>query len=251
MSFSPLCTYVCLPAPHTAALPCAVLALPCAAPHQMTFHNITRIMDCVGCEKCKMWAKLQLLGIATSLKILFSAEDCGGNASDIAGGWVGGWVEGWVGGGGGSGEARALAECDTKATGMRQLWQGSRPAASCSSECGSRRRCIARGQGRAGQGRAGQGRAGQGRAGQGRAGLTHCIAAAAQQELQGPAAHALHKHKRAARLQHAVHLQAVAGHAWVGGWVHGGHTHGAAAEEGGQWAAARAHAHALQARAPR
>jgi hypothetical protein len=37
-----------------------------------------------------MWAKLQLLGIATSLKILFSAEDCGGNASDIAGGWKGG-----------------------------------------------------------------------------------------------------------------------------------------------------------------
>ncbi|EFN52155.1 hypothetical protein CHLNCDRAFT_26991, partial [Chlorella variabilis] len=45
---------------------------------QTTFHNITHIMDCVGCEKCKMWAKLQLLGIATSLKILFSAEDCGG-----------------------------------------------------------------------------------------------------------------------------------------------------------------------------
>ena len=27
---------------------------------QATFHNITRIMDCVGCEKCKMWAKLQV-----------------------------------------------------------------------------------------------------------------------------------------------------------------------------------------------
>lgn len=55
---------------------------------QATFHNITRIMDCVGCEKCKMWAKLQLLGIATSLKILFSAEDCGGRP----GGGVGGLV---------------------------------------------------------------------------------------------------------------------------------------------------------------
>lgn len=52
---------------------------------QTTFHNITHIMDCVGCEKCKMWAKLQLLGIATSLKILFSAEDCGGGTGDIAG----------------------------------------------------------------------------------------------------------------------------------------------------------------------
>ena len=43
---------------------------------QTAFQNITRIMDCVGCEKCKMWGKLQLLGIATSLKILFSTEDC-------------------------------------------------------------------------------------------------------------------------------------------------------------------------------
>ena len=49
---------------------------------QTAFHNITRIMDCVGCEKCKMWGKLQLLGIATSLKILFSAEDCGGHPHD-------------------------------------------------------------------------------------------------------------------------------------------------------------------------
>lgn len=31
-------------------------------------------MDCVGCEKCKMWGKLQMLGIATSLKILFSQQ---------------------------------------------------------------------------------------------------------------------------------------------------------------------------------
>lgn len=43
---------------------------------QTAFRNITRIMDCVGCEKCKMWGKLQLLGVATSLKILFSAADC-------------------------------------------------------------------------------------------------------------------------------------------------------------------------------
>ncbi|PRW61602.1 endoplasmic reticulum oxidoreductin 1 [Chlorella sorokiniana] len=53
---------------------------------QATFHNITRIMDCVGCEKCKMWAKLQLLGIATSLKILFSAESCGSEAALAQGG---------------------------------------------------------------------------------------------------------------------------------------------------------------------
>jgi ERO1-like protein alpha len=40
------------------------------------FQNITSIMDCVGCEKCKLWGKLQFLGVATSLKILFASNDC-------------------------------------------------------------------------------------------------------------------------------------------------------------------------------
>ncbi|GFR42593.1 hypothetical protein Agub_g3523, partial [Astrephomene gubernaculifera] len=42
------------------------------------FVNITRIMDCVGCEKCKLWGKLQTLGVATALKVLFSSSDCSG-----------------------------------------------------------------------------------------------------------------------------------------------------------------------------
>jgi len=46
---------------------------------QHTFRNITRVMDCVGCEKCKLWGKLQTLGVATALKILFSARDCQGS----------------------------------------------------------------------------------------------------------------------------------------------------------------------------
>ncbi|KAL0310531.1 UNVERIFIED_CONTAM: Endoplasmic reticulum oxidoreductin-2 [Sesamum angustifolium] len=29
-------------------------------------------MDCVGCEKCRLWGKLQILGLGTALKILFS-----------------------------------------------------------------------------------------------------------------------------------------------------------------------------------
>lgn len=33
-------------------------------------------MDCVGCEKCKLWGKLQFLGVATALKILFASDDC-------------------------------------------------------------------------------------------------------------------------------------------------------------------------------
>jgi hypothetical protein len=38
------------------------------------FKNITRIMDCVGCSKCKLWGKLQVHGIGTALKILFSEK---------------------------------------------------------------------------------------------------------------------------------------------------------------------------------
>ncbi|KAL3154147.1 hypothetical protein ABBQ32_013672 [Trebouxia sp. C0010 RCD-2024] len=50
---------------------------------QKHFQNITRVMDCVGCEKCKLWGKLQILGIATSLKILFSQEDCSNSVSAV------------------------------------------------------------------------------------------------------------------------------------------------------------------------
>ncbi|KAF6211993.1 hypothetical protein GE061_012511 [Apolygus lucorum] len=38
------------------------------------FRNISRIMDCVGCEKCKLWGKLQTQGLGTALKILFSSK---------------------------------------------------------------------------------------------------------------------------------------------------------------------------------
>lgn len=36
------------------------------------FRNISAIMDCVSCEKCKMWAKLEMLGLATALKIVLA-----------------------------------------------------------------------------------------------------------------------------------------------------------------------------------
>jgi len=36
------------------------------------FLNISRIMDCVGCDKCRLWGKLQTHGMGTALKILFS-----------------------------------------------------------------------------------------------------------------------------------------------------------------------------------
>ncbi|KAI5062406.1 hypothetical protein GOP47_0022945 [Adiantum capillus-veneris] len=39
---------------------------------QRQFRNITALMDCVGCEKCRLWGKLQVLGLGTALEILFS-----------------------------------------------------------------------------------------------------------------------------------------------------------------------------------
>ncbi|KAK2144854.1 hypothetical protein LSH36_725g01060 [Paralvinella palmiformis] len=41
------------------------------------FRNISRIMDCVGCDKCRLWGKLQITGMGTALKILFSGESMG------------------------------------------------------------------------------------------------------------------------------------------------------------------------------
>ena len=31
-------------------------------------------MDCVACDKCKLWGKLQISGLGTALKILFSDD---------------------------------------------------------------------------------------------------------------------------------------------------------------------------------
>lgn len=41
---------------------------------QQHFRNVSSLMDCVGCEKCRLWGKLQTLGLGTALKILFSVE---------------------------------------------------------------------------------------------------------------------------------------------------------------------------------
>ena len=42
---------------------------------QERFRNISRIMDCVGCEKCRVWGKVQTRGMGTALKILLSLND--------------------------------------------------------------------------------------------------------------------------------------------------------------------------------
>lgn len=39
------------------------------------FRNVSRIMDCVGCDKCRLWGKIQVTGVATALKILFELDE--------------------------------------------------------------------------------------------------------------------------------------------------------------------------------
>ena len=36
------------------------------------FLNVSRVMDCVTCDKCRLWGKLQVTGLGTALKILFA-----------------------------------------------------------------------------------------------------------------------------------------------------------------------------------
>lgn len=42
---------------------------------KMRFRNISSIIDCVSCQKCKLHGKLQIYGLATMMKILFSKEE--------------------------------------------------------------------------------------------------------------------------------------------------------------------------------
>jgi ERO1-like protein beta len=39
------------------------------------FRNVSRVMDCVGCDKCRLWGKLQTNGYGTALKILFEFDE--------------------------------------------------------------------------------------------------------------------------------------------------------------------------------
>uniref|UniRef100_A0A672N159 Endoplasmic reticulum oxidoreductase beta n=1 Tax=Sinocyclocheilus grahami TaxID=75366 RepID=A0A672N159_SINGR len=42
---------------------------------RLHFKNISRIMDCVGCSKCRLWGTLQTQGLGTALRILFSEKE--------------------------------------------------------------------------------------------------------------------------------------------------------------------------------
>ena len=43
-------------------------------------------MDCVTCEKCKVWGKLQILGLGTAIKILLTPEsELSAHAGSVSG----------------------------------------------------------------------------------------------------------------------------------------------------------------------
>jgi len=42
---------------------------------QRRFNELQKIIQCVGCDRCKLWGTLQTLGIGTALRILFSNDD--------------------------------------------------------------------------------------------------------------------------------------------------------------------------------
>lgn len=39
------------------------------------FRNVSRIMDCVGCDKCRLWGKVQTAGYGAAMKVLFEFEN--------------------------------------------------------------------------------------------------------------------------------------------------------------------------------
>ncbi len=42
---------------------------------RLRFRNVSAIMDCVACDRCRMWGKVQTLGYGTALKILFEDDE--------------------------------------------------------------------------------------------------------------------------------------------------------------------------------
>lgn len=50
-------------------------AVPLKEDFRNRFRNVSRTMDCVGCDKCRLWGKLQTAGYGTALKILFEFDE--------------------------------------------------------------------------------------------------------------------------------------------------------------------------------
>ena len=42
---------------------------------RVRFRNVSRLMDCVGCDKCRLWGKVQTAGYGAALKVLFEYDE--------------------------------------------------------------------------------------------------------------------------------------------------------------------------------
>ncbi|CAJ2500095.1 Uu.00g029480.m01.CDS01 [Anthostomella pinea] len=47
------------------------------------FRNVSRIMDCVGCDKCRLWGKVQTAGYGAALKVLFEFDNDSGEIPEL------------------------------------------------------------------------------------------------------------------------------------------------------------------------
>ncbi|GMM29614.1 ER oxidoreductin [Martiniozyma asiatica (nom. inval.)] len=50
---------------------------------RQNFRNITRIMDCVHCDRCRLWGKVQTTGYGTALKILFELNSTNSTSVEL------------------------------------------------------------------------------------------------------------------------------------------------------------------------
>ena len=41
---------------------------------QDKFYNISKVFDCIGCDKCRLNGKVQITGLGAAMKILFSTQ---------------------------------------------------------------------------------------------------------------------------------------------------------------------------------
>lgn len=42
---------------------------------KVNFRNVSKLMDCVGCDRCRLWGKIETIGYGTALKVLFDLQD--------------------------------------------------------------------------------------------------------------------------------------------------------------------------------
>jgi len=58
---------------------------PVLSSYRSRFQNISRVLDCVGCDRCRLWGKVQFLGLGTAVKVLFAEAEARAAAAAVSG----------------------------------------------------------------------------------------------------------------------------------------------------------------------